>query len=639
MKLYPDMPTGRPTRARWRALLTLGLLALCLAGGPAAAQVLPSAAAHFKVRLFDVSTRVGADLQAESTLRIERRALSASGAQIVGSYAQAYNPALQDLQVLEAYTEKPDGERLPAGPEAVQRQVGLLAQGSGISWPGVEIVQVTFANVLPGDSTVLVLRIVEKRPALPGWLSDMSTFPPGVDFDRIRWRIEAPKDAGLQVVAQRLELRRTDGAATTVWEAQGSSRAAPTDTRPMNTLRRLPYLAYSSLARPEDLMTAFNPAFEQRSAPTDEVRRLAREITQGLERPRDQARAIHGWIRANLRYVAVFVGVGGWVPNDTATILRRRWGDCKDHVLLMQALLRAAGIEAVPALVRTGDDYDLPPLAVGWFNHVVVYLPGLDLYADPTARSIPFGELPWTVMDKPVLVPAAGVPQVRRTPTQNPADNRLHVRSVWRIDAGGAAALDLSVQARGPAATALQDQLEAIPPGMGGAAVQHFLRAAGLQGRGFVQYPPVQRERLDQALTAQIELPHFARGRRSGSLNPHPAIRSLPIYVPQLIDEHAAPAREDGLLCNPITAREEFEVHFDPVYRVSDPPEGVDIVLGEELRFASGYRLEGQVLSGWRELRHSPPRHVCDPQDYARRKPVVERLLRHVRQTVGYERR
>ena len=80
-------------------------------------------------------------------------------------------------------------------------------------------------------------------------------------------------------------------------------------------------------------------------------------------------------------------------------------------------------------------------------------------------------------------------------------------------------------------------------------------------------------------------------------------------------------------------------MHFDPVYRVSAPPPPVEIALGDELRFASAYAQQGQVLSGWREWRHAPPRHVCDPEDHARRRPAFEQIVRHLRETVGYERR
>jgi hypothetical protein len=295
---------------------------------------------------------------------------------------------------------------------------------------------------------------------------------------------------------------------------------------------------YSSLARPEDLATRFSAAFDERSVPTDEVQDLARQITRGLEAPRDKAQAVHEWIRRNLRYVAIFVGVGGWEPNDTATILRRRWGDCKDHVLLMQALLRAVGVEARPALVRIGDEHDLPPLAVAWFNHVILHLPGLGLYADPTARTIPFGDLPWSVMDKPVLVSAAGGPQVLRTPRLDPGSNRLHVKSAWRIDASGAAArqpVQSHHRARG-VRVALRSGLPDLRPAPAGGdrpgrrtALRERLRAAG---------PGAQR------LARVAPCPAAARVRPRG-----------PRAAPARVRADRAPPARDGGLRAALTAR------------------------------------------------------------------------------------
>jgi hypothetical protein len=49
--------------------------------------------------------------------------------------------------------------------------------------------------------------------------------------------------------------------------------------------------------------------------------------------------------------VAIFLGNGGYEPHDAATVLENRYGDCKDHVALLEALLKAKGIASVPVLV------------------------------------------------------------------------------------------------------------------------------------------------------------------------------------------------------------------------------------------------------------------------------------------------
>ena len=91
------------------------------------------------------------------------------------------------------------------------------------------------------------------------------------------------------------------------------------------------------------------------------------------------------------------------------------YGDCKDHVVLLEALLAAAGIDSVPALINLGSSYTLPKVGTFVsFNHVITYLPSLDLYVDSTAQFAPFGILPFEDTDKPVALTSLG--RLGRTP-------------------------------------------------------------------------------------------------------------------------------------------------------------------------------------------------------------------------------
>jgi len=88
------------------------------------------------------------------------------------------------------------------------------------------------------------------------------------------------------------------------------------------------------------------------------------------------------------------VGSGGVVPHAADTVLDNFYGDCKDHVTLLEAMLTAVGIESSPALINSGNAYHLPTApALGTINHVITYIPSLDLYLDPTAAQTEFGYL------------------------------------------------------------------------------------------------------------------------------------------------------------------------------------------------------------------------------------------------------
>ena len=107
------------------------------------------------------------------------------------------------------------------------------------------------------------------------------------------------------------------------------------------------------------------------------VRDTAKRLTAGVaDRPQIVER-LTDFVRGDVRYVAVEIGIGGYRPAAPEQVLTRRWGDCKDKALLLVDLLAAVGIEGRLVLVRSDDeggiDADFP--SPDEFNHVIVALP------------------------------------------------------------------------------------------------------------------------------------------------------------------------------------------------------------------------------------------------------------------------
>ena len=100
-------------------------------------------------------------------------------------------------------------------------------------------------------------------------------------------------------------------------------------------------------------------------------------------------------------------------------MLANRYGDCKDHAALLEALLAAAGIDSTGALINSDNAYRLPRVpTLGVFNHVITYVPSLDLYLDSTAESIAAGYLPSSDLGKPVLLTSERQDGARRRRTR-----------------------------------------------------------------------------------------------------------------------------------------------------------------------------------------------------------------------------
>lgn len=600
------------------------------------AQGLDTNAAHFKVNRFESVWRVNADATSTLEAYVEREALSDSGAQAIGKFSQFVNSSLQTFEILEAYTLKADGRKIPVQKDGVLVQNGLATGGTGASWPDVQIHQVTFSDLQKGDKSVWRMRTSTHTPQLPQWASYADLGLPNTVYDLITIKIEAPQGLRLNVFSSGWKQERTQSGQNEVWQfefRQPVSRIP--DSNPANTLVSYPRIYASTLKTPAELVAAYGKQANAKAVVTDEVRALSNQITAGQETPQAKAAAIHDWVRKNVRYVAVYLGTGGWVPHDVDWILSKRYGDCKDHVLLTQTLLKAAGIEAVPVLINTTNEYAFTELPIG-FNHCILYIPSLNMFADPTDSRIPFGSLPWADSDKPVAVALASGATTMRTPAFSADTNRITVRTKLSVDSTGKATGNVAISASGFAATTLQDRVDQIPAGMGGLAVQKILESSRWQGRGFAKYSKVQREFQQQSIEiTDLEIDNLLADPQGGALNPHPAL-NLPMYILSNMGNHTAAHRELAYTCTPLSAREEFELTFDPAFALLKIPEDLKVALANEVAFEAHYLREGNRLTGWREITISQPRHICSSADYAARKGIMNRIARNLRSTVLY---
>jgi len=120
---------------------------------------------------------------------------------------------------------------------------------------------------------------------------------------------------------------------------------------------------------------------EQVSIDTLEIAALATRLTTGLESRRDRLEAVTSHVKSMIRYEAVEIGVGGYVPSSSAEVISRGWGDCKDKANLLVDLLATVDIDAHMVLIRSGHDARIDPefpTTLG-FNHAIVAVPAVDL--------------------------------------------------------------------------------------------------------------------------------------------------------------------------------------------------------------------------------------------------------------------
>ncbi|MCP4640248.1 MAG: DUF3857 domain-containing transglutaminase family protein, partial [bacterium] len=181
---------------------------------------------------------------------------------------------------------------------------------------------------------------------------------------------------------------------------------------------------------------------------------FAQEAFGGLDSRRETIDAVGAWVRDEIRYVALEIGDGRYVPREPSATLANRYGDCKDKTTLMRALLAALDVPSCAALASIGSEVnpDMPSLAQ--FNHAIVAVPlsaapdafasapaATDnwLFFDPTYEGASVGDLPGELHGTYALVAAELDSPLVRLREMTPEQNRRHYAVEARLAEDGSA--------------------------------------------------------------------------------------------------------------------------------------------------------------------------------------------------------
>ena len=124
------------------------------------------------------------------------------------------------------------------------------------------------------------------------------------------------------------------------------------------------------------LASNYLASIADRLQPEASVQEQARKLVAGL--PNDEARiaTLTHHVQTNYTYKAIEFGRRARIPNQPADIARNKYGDCKDHAVLLQHMLQAVGVPArlVLASLRGPVQEELPSL--DQFDHMLLFVPG-----------------------------------------------------------------------------------------------------------------------------------------------------------------------------------------------------------------------------------------------------------------------
>jgi tetratricopeptide (TPR) repeat protein len=286
-------------------------------------------------------------------------------------------------------------------------------------------------------------------------------------------------------------------------------------------------------------------SIRDRIAPDDDIRKAAAAKTAGLTTPEEKIAALTQFVQKDFTYTAIEFGRRARIPNKASTTLQNRYGDCKDHAVLLRALLEAAGTPAELALVNAKGDLrnDLPSL--DQFDHVIVYVPGLKggTYIDCTDKDSSIGTgTPLGLAKKEVLLLDGKEPRLAAIPDyQADSNDVVSTRSVQILNDADASVHE-SVKLQGASAAYLRALLRHADPG----SRQSLLQSQMATGAPALEVESASFDNLDdphQPLMVRVEYLVRGKFRRVGSqlIGQLPAVWERMFLGTEAVEKRATP--------------------------------------------------------------------------------------------------
>jgi len=550
-----------------------------------------------------------------------------------------YNGSLDTVLSVEAWTGKPDGRRVPVGAQGIRDQHESASLDAPM-FRDTRLKVVIFPDVAPGDTLTLRYTLQRHTPLFPGQFEDFTVARPWPQED-FRLIYDLPATMSLQADAQGFVAVAGDsppGRRRYTWRyVDGEQpRIEQGSVSYLDYGRRLAVSTFPDYA-------AFAQAYQARAAaaarPDAAIARLAADITRGLQDPRARAIALSDWVRRNVRYVAVYLGPGGVVPHPAASVLANRYGDCKDHAALLQAMLASVGIEAGAALVNGDDAYRLPGVpTLGVLNHVIVHLPQLQLFLDPTASTVAGGYLPPSLLGKPVLLAETGGFAV------TPAFQSARSRTFTRFDIGrdGGSRFHVRHTSSGAIAEPYRQAVRATPQDERDSFVRRMLAGLGQSGDGLFEPGETEAAQAgaagsrDGATSPRDDYTLAFSGALDGFLRlPGPAALATTYNFwgglgDAVFELGREPERQQDFVCPAIDAEDELRYGLPPRTRVLALPKPLTVDDGR-FYYRSQYARQGNAVVVKRRLQFRHTAATCTPEDYRQMRPALERMMRDLR--------
>ncbi|MEO6080110.1 MAG: DUF3857 and transglutaminase domain-containing protein [Steroidobacteraceae bacterium] len=562
--------------------------------------------------------------------------------QAVAGMGQApvqYSESLQSLEILEAYTTTKDGKRIDVPADKIITQQ-LPASTGAPTFSDNKLRMVVFPQVEVGATLNLRYRLKQLKPYLPGLFSAALIVNPFTDTQAASVIVRAPEKLKLHFSSRDMQGGEVKSAAAGKREwrwTYGDAKAILPEPGALGFETFSPYAAVSTFETYPELAEAYMIGAEAAARVTPAVQKLADEITTGITDKRAQAAALYRWVSKEIRYVAIAMGAGGYVPHEADTIIAARYGDCKDKSTLLIALLHAKGIDAMPALIQAGAAFKLPDSVVlGAFNHAITYLPEWNLFVDSTSGFTQFGVLTPNLQSKPALLGGnKSMRAVVKTTPAASAQDRVVQRTIVTLTADGSVSGTNTVETLGSAEPGLRAAMGGITDAMRPTVAKSMLASSGQTGEATLKLSDARDLAIPFSLVFEFKIPQRINVPGPGALATSfgmPTMASGQGFASSMLQLE----RKLDFPCPTSGADEILELTLPAEVTITTLPKAASIE-SPFGRFSATYEVKDGRLRMNRRLDITTPRAVCTAADSVELRKFATAISQQMRAQVLYQ--
>jgi Domain of Unknown Function with PDB structure (DUF3857)/Transglutaminase-like superfamily len=603
---------------------------LCI-GSAAFAQYKPS----YTVVKSHTKYEVNRDASYTQYLEEQDRVDTPQGVSLLGERKITYNSTLEDVEVLEAYTIQPDGTRINVPLDKIRTQDEVEDDGAIYSDSKSKVI--IYPKLEVGSQVYYRAKSVQHTPEFPGHFFASYHFSPHVIYENLT--MELVHDVGIEVGVntkgmQGGKLQVPSQPHTVAYQFTFSqNKAYPSEAGRVDLPDFAPNFSASTFKTYADVGQAYQIRAKEKATVTPAIQKLANQLTANAKTNLDKVKVLHHWVAQNIRYLGIYVGAGGFVPHDAQSILDNRYGDCKDHVVILEALLATVGIDSSPALINSGTAFLLPTLPTpGIFDHVITYVPSLNVFIDSTSRFAPIGTLPNGDLDKPVLLTATGA--LSRTPMTHPSKDRTEARIQMRLTRDGSIEGKSQAKMFGVFEVASRHSQFNYQNKDQANVVNNLL--SRFQETGWGEIEKTEPTNYDKAwqVNSTFELDPVVNV-------PGPSAMAIPVglapgRMKYLADVVLPKDRKFPTFCSSTQHEEWIELAFPKDMKITRVPKDMAVAIGP-LKYQSTYELKGQVLKIKRTYVSQRKQSICGAEDDKWFSDFTHVLRRDLRQQVFFE--